>query len=151
MGKRCDFTSRTVITPDPNLEINEVGVPKTIALNMTIPERVSVYNMREMAERVRKGPKHLKGARYVERADGTRFDLTVASIKCLSIGDVVERPLQDGDMVVMNRQPSLHKMSMMGHRVKVMPYSTFRLNLSVVTPYNAVSWYFVRLSVVCIA
>jgi DNA-directed RNA polymerase II subunit RPB1 len=55
----------------------------------------------------------------------------------LEIGYVVERHLQDGDYVMFNRQPSLHKMSIMGHRVKVLPYSTFRMNLSVTTPYNA--------------
>lgn len=55
----------------------------------------------------------------------------------LEIGYIVERHLQDGDYVLFNRQPSLHKMSIMGHRVKVLPYSTFRMNLSVTTPYNA--------------
>ena len=43
----------------------------------------------------------------------------------------------DGDYVLFNRQPSLHKMSMMAHRVKVMKGNTFRLNVSVTPPYNA--------------
>ena len=41
----------------------------------------------------------------------------------------VERHLRDDDLVIFNRQPTLHKMSMMGHRVKILPWSTFRLNL----------------------
>lgn len=55
----------------------------------------------------------------------------------LENGYIVERHLQDEDFVIFNRQPSLHKMSMMGHRIKVLPFSSFRLNLSVTTPYNA--------------
>ena len=55
----------------------------------------------------------------------------------LQYGWKVERHIIDGDFIIFNRQPSLHKESMMGHRVRVMPYSTFRLNLSVTSPYNA--------------
>lgn len=49
----------------------------------------------------------------------------------------MERHIRDGDLVIFNRQPTLHKMSMMGHRVKVLPWSTFRMNLSCTSPYNA--------------
>jgi len=137
MGKRCDFTARTVITADPNLDIDEVGVPKSIALNLTLPERVTRFNLEQMIRRVERGPSNLRGARYLIKTSGERYDLSSASRRVshtLKIGDVVERPLQDGDVVVMNRQPSLHKMSMMAHRVKVLDYSTFRLNLSVTSP-----------------
>jgi len=141
MGKRVDFSARTVITPDPNLSLDELGVPRSIARTMTIPECVTPFNMARLQELVQRGPTEHPGARYVIRDDGVRVDLRFARRSggevFLQPGYIVERHLADGDTVLFNRQPSLHKMSMMGHRVKVMPYSTFRLNLSVTTPYNA--------------
>ncbi|KAK0506634.1 DNA-directed RNA polymerase II, subunit 1 [Armillaria luteobubalina] len=139
MGKRVDFSARTVITGDPNLELDEVGVPKTIAMNLTFPERVTPYNIAYLQELVRNGPRNYPGARYVVRDTGERIDLRYnkRADGFLQYGWVVERHLKDGDYVLFNRQPSLHKMSMMSHRVRLMPYSTFRLNLSVTPPYNA--------------
>ncbi|KAL4260389.1 DNA-directed RNA polymerase subunit [Pleurotus pulmonarius] len=139
MGKRVDFSARTVITGDPNLELDEVGVPKSIAMNLTFPERVTPYNISYLQELVRNGPTTYPGARYVVRDTGERIDLRYnkRADAFLQYGWIVERHLKDGDYVLFNRQPSLHKMSMMSHRVKLMPYSTFRLNLSVTPPYNA--------------
>eukprot|EP01127_Copromyxa_protea_P014602 TRINITY_DN4101_c0_g1_i1.p1 TRINITY_DN4101_c0_g1~~TRINITY_DN4101_c0_g1_i1.p1 ORF type:complete len:1066 (+),score=189.66 TRINITY_DN4101_c0_g1_i1:92-3289(+) len=140
MGKRVDFSARSVITPDPNLSVDEVGVPRSIARNMTFPEIVTPYNLKEMQELVANGPDQLPGALYVVREDGTRDNLKFVPDRSdihLSYGDRVERHLKDGDYIIFNRQPSLHKMSMMGHRIRIMPWSTFRLNLSVTTPYNA--------------
>ena len=140
MGKRVDFSARTVITGDPNLSIDEVGVPRSIARNLTFPESVTPYNIERLQEAVRNGPSEHPGAKYVIRDNGERIDLRYSKrggdIQ-LQYGYKVERHLVDGDLVIFNRQPSLHKMSMMGHKIKVMPYSTFRLNLSVTTPYNA--------------
>ncbi|KAF6751321.1 RNA polymerase II large subunit [Ephemerocybe angulata] len=139
MGKRVDFSARTVITGDPNLELDEVGVPRSIAMNLTYPERVTPYNIAYLQELVRNGPTTYPGARYVVRDTGERIDLRYnkRADAFLQYGWVVERHLKDGDFVLFNRQPSLHKMSMMSHRVRLMPYSTFRLNLSVTPPYNA--------------
>ncbi|KAG2023660.1 RNA polymerase II large subunit [Coprinopsis cinerea AmutBmut pab1-1] len=139
MGKRVDFSARTVITGDPNLELDEVGVPKSIAMNLTYPERVTPYNIAYLQELVRNGPTTYPGARYVVRDTGERIDLRYnkRADAFLQLGWIVERHLKDGDYVLFNRQPSLHKMSMMSHRVRLMPYSTFRLNLSVTPPYNA--------------
>jgi DNA-directed RNA polymerase II subunit RPB1 len=140
MGKRVDFSARTVITGDPNLGLDELGVPRSIARTMTFPEIVTPFNMAQMQELVRNGPTEHPGARYVIRENGDRIDLrnnTRGGSLHLNTGDRVERHIRDGDIVLFNRQPSLHKMSMMGHRIKVMPFSTFRLNLSVTTPYNA--------------
>ncbi|OSX68017.1 hypothetical protein POSPLADRAFT_1177028 [Postia placenta MAD-698-R-SB12] len=142
MGKRVDFSARTVITGDPNLELDEVGVPKSIAMNLTFPERgkaITPYNIAYLQELVRNGPTTYPGARYVVRDTGERIDLRYnkRTDAFLQYGWIVERHLKDGDFVLFNRQPSLHKMSMMSHRVKLMPYSTFRLNLSVTPPYNA--------------
>ncbi|PAV21644.1 beta and beta-prime subunits of DNA dependent RNA-polymerase [Pyrrhoderma noxium] len=139
MGKRVDFSARTVITGDPNLELDEVGVPKSIAMTLTYPERVTPYNITYLQELVRNGPREYPGARYVIRDTGERIDLRYnqRADAFLQYGWVVERHLKNGDYVLFNRQPSLHKMSMMCHRVRLMPYSTFRLNLSVTPPYNA--------------
>ncbi|KAK4052414.1 DNA-directed RNA polymerase II core subunit rpo21 [Microbotryomycetes sp. JL201] len=139
MGKRVDFSARTVITGDPNIALDEVGVPYSIARNLTYPERVTPYNFFYLQELVRNGPNEYPGARYVVRDTGDRIDLRYnkRADTFLQYGWIVERHLKDGDIVLFNRQPSLHKMSMMGHRVKLMPYSTFRLNLSVTSPYNA--------------
>ncbi|KAJ5075197.1 DNA-directed RNA polymerase subunit [Anaeramoeba ignava] len=143
MGKRVDFSARTVITPDPTIGIDEVGVPRSVALNMTYPEVVTPFNSHELYELVRNGPTQLNGANYIIRDDGTRHDLRFIQRESdlhLAVGYKVERHLRDGDVIVFNRQPSLHKMSMMGHKIRVMPYSTFRLNLSVClhgnTPIN---------------
>jgi len=140
MGKRVDFSARTVITGDPNLALDQVGVPRSIARNLTYPEIVTPYNIDRLQVLVRNGPLEHPGAKYVIRDNGERIDLRYrkrAGEIPLQYGYRVERHINDDDVVIFNRQPSLHKMSMMGHRVRVMPYSTFRLNLSVTSPYNA--------------
>jgi len=138
MGKRVDFSARTVITPDPNLAIDEVGVPRSMCRNLTYPEIVTPFNIEKLQKLVANGPSELPGARYIIRNDGIRIDLRLPNVqKHLQPGYKVERHVQDGDIVMFNRQPSLHKMSIMGHRIKIMPYSTFRMNLSCTTPYNA--------------
>eukprot|EP00820_Chromera_velia_P016992 Cvel_26433.t1-p1 / transcript=Cvel_26433.t1 / gene=Cvel_26433 / organism=Chromera_velia_CCMP2878 / gene_product=DNA-directed RNA polymerase II subunit rpb1, putative / transcript_product=DNA-directed RNA polymerase II subunit rpb1, putative / location=Cvel_scaffold3139:11384-19037(+) / protein_length=627 / sequence_SO=supercontig / SO=protein_coding / is_pseudo=false len=138
MGKRVDFSARTVITGDANLDLDQVGVPRSIAMTLTYPEVVTPLNIGRMRELVRNGPDNYPGAMCVIREDGTRFDLRFVSGEVpLEYGYTVERHMKDDDFVLFNRQPSLHKMSIMGHRVKVLPYSTFRLNLSVTPPYNA--------------
>lgn len=140
MGKRVDFSGRTVITADPNLGIEQVGVPRSVAMNLTVPERVTAYNMHQMSELVSNGPTQHPGAKHIIRSDGTRIDLRYVKNKSellLAHGWIVERHLRDDDIVLFNRQPSLHKMSIMGHKAKVLDWSTFRLNLSCTSPYNA--------------
>lgn len=140
MGKRVDFSARTVITPDPNLRIDQVGVPRSVAQNMTFPELVTPFNIDRMQDLVRRGNSQYPGAKYIVRDNGERIDLRFhpkSSDLHLQCGYKVERHLRDDDLVIFNRQPTLHKMSMMGHRVKVLPWSTFRMNLSCTSPYNA--------------
>lgn len=138
MGKRVDFSARSVISPDPNLSIEEVGVPESIAKIHTFPETVNSFNIKYLQELVQRGPNEHPGANYVIRTDGQRIDLNFnrQDLK-LEKGFVVERHMVDDDEVLFNRQPSLHKMSMMGHRVRIMPGKSFRLNLSATSPYNA--------------
>ncbi len=140
-GKRVDFSARTVISPDPNLSINEVGVPEMIAKILTVPERVTQWNIEEMRKLVLNGPDKWPGANYVIKPDGRRISLKYVDRKALAEtlapGFIVERHLRDGDIVLFNRQPSLHRISIMAHVVRVLPYKTFRLNLLVCPPYNA--------------
>ncbi len=141
MGKRCDFTARTVITPDANIALDELGVPKDIAMNLTLPAIVTPDNIDQITTYVRNGPNIYPGAKSIVRAsDNTNIHLGYVNLSTIKLeyGDTVNRHLLDGDVVLFNRQPSLHKMSMMGHRVRVLPKGmTFRLNVSVTTPYNA--------------
>lgn len=141
-GKRVDFSARTVISPDPNISIDEVGVPVDIAQILTVPEKVTKWNIDRLREYVINGPDKWPGANYVIRSDGRRIDLRYVKDRkefasTLAPGFTVERHLIDGDVVIFNRQPSLHRISMMGHKVRVLPGRTFRLNLLVCPPYNA--------------
>ena len=140
-GKRTNFSARTVISPDPMLELFEVGVPFVIATKLTVPERVNEWNIQYLKEFVERGPDKYPGANYIIRPDGKKKKITEetkeASLEELQPGYVIERHLMDGDIAVFNRQPSLHRMSMMCHRVKVLPGKTLRLNPAVCTPYNA--------------
>ncbi len=140
MGKRVDFSARSVITPDPSIKVDQLGVPQKIAMNLTYPEIVSVYNKDKLQKYVNNGPLKYPGAKSVKIASQNFRAFSLEYVKKeinLEIGDIVNRHLVDDDIVLFNRQPSLHKMSMMAHKIKVMKYSTFRLNVSVTSPYNA--------------
>ena len=141
-GKRVDYSARTVISPDPNLDINQVGVPVHIATKLTVPEVVTDRNIEEVKKLVLNGPYKHPGALYVIRPDQKRIRLEFVQDRTLiseSIepGFIIERHLKDNDIALFNRQPSLHRMSIMAHKVKVLPYKTFRMHLTVCPPYNA--------------
>ncbi len=138
-GKRVELSARSVITPDPNISIGELGVPEKIAMNLIRPETVTPYNIQRLYRYIQNGPNKHPGAKTIRRADGRIISLKHVNTKEIVLydGDVVNRHLMDGDIVLFNRQPTLHRMSMMGHRVRVLPYKTFRLNVSVTAPYNA--------------
>jgi DNA-directed RNA polymerase beta' subunit len=143
-GKRVDQSARTVITPDPYISIDELGVPIKVALNITFPEVVNEYNIEHLRNLIKNGPEQWPGAKYVKKEkDLVTINLKYAQteidkiVRELKHGDVVHRHLCDGDYILFNRQPSLHKMSMMCHKVIIMPYQTFRLNVLDTPPYNA--------------
>ncbi|KAK2625246.1 hypothetical protein QTJ16_005615 [Diplocarpon rosae] len=141
-GKRVDFSARTVISPDPNLGIDEVAVPVLVAMNMTYPERVQKQNLEKLQQCVRNGPSVHPGAQQIIKKDSDhkislKFARREIEAKHLKYGDIVERHLEDGDIVLFNRQPSLHKLSIMSHYAKIRPWRTFRLNECVCNPYNA--------------
>jgi DNA-directed RNA polymerase II subunit RPB1 len=148
MGKRVDFSGRSVITSDPNIDIDQVGVPLRIAKNLTFPEEVTPQNIEKLNKLVKNGREIYPGANYVFSKSvinkTSRFVLIdlkyrKQAIK-LNYGDYVERHLVNGDTVLFNRQPTLHKPSMMGHKIHVIDkpnLDTFRMNVSTASPYNA--------------
>ncbi len=150
-GKRVNFSARTVISPDPNLSINELGVPIRMAEELTVPVKVTSHNIdwcKQMIKQKYLGSddhaEYIPGVNYVVReTDGMRRRIKVTEKNAedvaekLEIGSSIERQLMNGDIALFNRQPSLHRMSMMAHRVKVVPDKTFRFNLCVCPPYNA--------------
>lgn len=131
MGKRTDFSARSVATGDPNIAIDEIGIPFSIADTITFPERVTRYNKKRVNDLIRNGK-----VRYIIRRDGQHLDVAFLFNPKVSIGDTVERCLENGDYVVVNRQPTLHKGSMIGLKVRLLPGSTIRMNLSNTTPLN---------------
>lgn len=140
MGKRVDFSARSVITPDPNLPINGLGVPLRVAMNITKPVKVNQRNKDFLLGLVKNGPDVYPGAKILEKSNGNNISLRYIDRETieLELGDTVHRHMMDGDGVLFNRQPTLHRMSMMCHIVKVMPNAlTFRMNLAVTKPYNA--------------
>jgi DNA-directed RNA polymerase III subunit RPC1 len=155
-GKRVDFSGRTVIGPDPNLGVDEVAVPKRVATNLTYPEKVTRYNIEKLRGCIRNGDQKHPGANYIIKQDGRKIAIAVLAQRDkmpqqkpqkfsklenaaheLKIGDIVERHLEDGDIVLFNRQPSLHRLSILSHRAKIRPWRTFRLNECACNPYNA--------------
>ncbi len=136
LGKRVNFSARTVISPDPMISINEVGVPEEVAKELTIPEFVTTLNINNIKLMIIENT-----INYAIRPDGRKIKVTEDNRSDLTgmidIGWVVERKLRNGDVVIFNRQPSLHKVSIMAHYAKIMPYKTFRMNPSVCPPYNA--------------
>jgi DNA-directed RNA polymerase subunit A' len=140
-GKRVNFCARTVISPDPMINIDEVGVPEVVAKELTIPVRVNEGNIEKIKSFVLNGPNKWPGANYLIRPDGRRKKITDVNKEEIgeeiTPGYVIERHISNGDIALFNRQPSLHRMSIMAHKIRVMPFRTFRLNLCVCAPYNA--------------
>ncbi|KAJ5744860.1 DNA-directed RNA polymerase I subunit [Penicillium manginii] len=155
MGKRVNFAARSVISPDPNLETNEIGVPMVFAKKLTFPEPVTNHNFWEMKEAVINGPDKYPGASAIENENGQVVNLKFKSLdertalanQLLapsnwrlkgSRNKKVYRHLTNGDMVLLNRQPTLHKPSMMGHKARVLPNErTIRMHYANCNTYNA--------------
>lgn len=138
-AKRVNFSARTVIGPNPGRDIDELGVPIRIAMIHYRRVQVTRFNIKELTKLIRKGAFQHPGARFVEREDGSQVDLKCVEghrIK-LQLGWVVSRYLQDGDIVLANRQPSLHRPSIMAHKVKVISGNMIRLGIPVTSPYGA--------------
>jgi len=140
MGKRVDFSARSVITGDPNLSMRELGVPMKIAMNITKPVMVNDLNRNFLLKLIQNGPDKHPGAKILKRKNGDDISLRYIDRTSIQLenGDIVHRHMMDGDAVLFNRQPSLHRMSMMCHIVKIMKKAdTFRFNLAATKNYNA--------------
>jgi DNA-directed RNA polymerase subunit A' len=138
-GKRVNFSARTVVSPDGTISINEVGVPQRVANALTVPIRVTDWNIAECKEFI-SSSEHPRAV-YAVTVDGKRRKITDINkeeiLTELASGWVIERQLKEGDIVLFNRHPSLHRMSIMAHSVKILPGKTFRVAPSVTPPYNA--------------
>jgi DNA-directed RNA polymerase II subunit RPB1 len=142
MGKRVDFSARSVITPDPNLSIRELGIPKKVAKNITKPVTVNNLNKKFLATLVMNGPDEYPGAKILEKENGEQITLRYADritvAGQIQNGDIVHRHMMNGDGILFNRQPTLHRMSMMCHIAVIMEKGdTFRMNVADTKPYNA--------------
>ena len=139
-GKRVNYSARTVVSPDPSIKLNEVGVPFEVAKIITVAETVTTLNLEEMKSLIKQGDIY-PGASYVIRPDGRRKKVTEELkeelVNEIKQGYKIERHLRDGDIVLFNRHPTLHKQGLMAHYVKVLPYRTFRLHPAAAFPYNA--------------
>ena len=141
-GKRSDFAARSVAVPNTNIDVDEVGIPRRIAMELTCPERVYRLSKAKLQARVRRGDQVLDGARYILKKDGTQIALD-GSVKQrerlameLCDGDIVERFLQDGDWVAINRQPSLHRMSYQTFKVRIVEDDAVEVNPACCDIYN---------------
>lgn len=135
MGKRTNQSGRTVIGPDPTVRTDEMVIPEEIANTLTISEMVNALNINYLKDIVAN-----KKANYIlSKSNGKKIHIKYSTdIKHeIKIGDVVERHLQNGDMVILNRQPTLHKCSMLAKRVIIRPYKTFRFSLASTKTFNA--------------
>jgi DNA-directed RNA polymerase II subunit RPB1 len=140
MAKRVDFSARSVISADPNISIRELGIPMKIAKNITKPVVVNRVNKAFLTKLVQNGPDVWPGAKILERKNGQNITLRYLDRKSIILedGDIVHRHMMDGDAILFNRQPTLHRMSMMCHIAKIMKRGdTFRMNVADTKPYNA--------------
>lgn len=205
MGKRTNFSARTVIGAEPTLKMNEYAIPYEVATIHSKPETVTFYNIDWLTKLVNEGKANII---TTTKPDGTQINLTVpyvlnkAGTKLINgdyiirngkknnipmtnknnvalskienkilvitgrekigehdvivrdkkvietippskrnikikIGDIVHRQLQKGDIILVNRQPTLHRGSMLGMEAVPMPYKTFRFNLACTKSFNA--------------
>lgn len=156
MGKRVNYAARSVISPDPNIETNEIGLPPVFAVKLTYPEPVTAHNFHELRQAVINGPNTWPGATQIQNEDGSLVSLEsmtqeqriavanqlMTPSTAFDVGGAINkkvfRHIKNRDIVLMNRQPTLHKASMMGHRVRVLPKEkTLRLHYANTGAYNA--------------
>ncbi|KAH0575548.1 DNA-directed RNA polymerase subunit [Spironucleus salmonicida] len=149
-GKRVNFAARSVISPDINLSTTEIGIPDYFAKTLTFPEPVNQYNLEYLQSLVKNG-KNYPGANMIEFSYGKRIDLTNLSNEQLEAQSkllaqfepqttvFVHRHVMPGDPMIFNRQPSLHRLSMLVHRARILPghSKTIRFHYANCNGYNA--------------
>jgi DNA-directed RNA polymerase I subunit RPA1 len=147
MGKRVNYAARSVISPDPMLDTNEVGVPLFVAKKLTFPEAVNEANIEKLKMLIRNGPSTWPGAIYMTEngkkitLEGSTAEQRESIIKSLlsnAENKVVYRHVMHGDVLLFNRQPTLHKPSLMSHIARVLPREhTIRMHYANCSSYNA--------------
>lgn len=163
MGKRVNYAARSVISPDVCIETNEIGLPMVFATKLTYPEPVTSHNLLRLRQAVINGPNVHPGATHIQNEDGTLSNLALLSIEArtalanrlltpLAAGDGnmsslgythainkrVLRHVRDGDALLLNRQPTLHKPSIMAHRCRILRgEKTIRMHYANCNTYNA--------------
>ena len=142
-GKRQNQSARSVITPDTSISPDELGVPVHIAMTLTFPETVFSFNHHRLLNILRRGPNSHPGANFLRRSATDKMisleHISQHEISGMELhsGDTLYRHLVDGDLVIFNRQPSLHRHSMMSHKVKIVAGKAYRVHMAVTKPYNA--------------
>ena len=153
MGKRVDYSARSVISPDLNINVDEIGIPMVFALKLTFPEPVTPWNVKQLRQAIVNGPMKHPGATHIEDADGTRVLLskkksqreamarqllTPSALGKVEGAKKVHRHLRNGDILLANRQPTLHRPSIMAHKARVLSgENTIRLHYANCKSYNA--------------
>ncbi|KRH94704.1 DNA-directed RNA polymerase I largest subunit [Pseudoloma neurophilia] len=141
MGKRVNFTARTVISADPFIAVDEIGIPVEIAKKLTFPEKVTPFNRKRLEKAVINGSKY-PGAEFVIEKGQKRLlqfakNRKIIARTLLKNNAIVHRHMATNDYVLVNRQPTLHKPSLMSHRVKILDDKTIRLHYVNCGSYNA--------------
>ncbi|XP_074331171.1 DNA-directed RNA polymerase IV subunit 1 isoform X2 [Apium graveolens] len=130
LGKRSDHTFRMVVVGDPSIKVDEIGVPFHIAEEMKISEKLNSQNWESLALKI------LTKRETFVRREGRLVRVTIKDDK-LRIGDTVHRPLRDGDIVLINRPPSIHSHSLIALSVKILPTnSILSLNPLICSPFR---------------
>lgn len=162
MGKRVNYAARSVISPDPNIETSEIGVPPVFARKLTYPEPVTAHNYSTMRQAVINGALNHPGATHIQNEDGSIIALVAMSLegrkalanqlltpqhshgsgfdasRVRATNKKVLRHLRDGDILLLNRQPTLHKPSIMAHKAKILTgEKTIRMHYANCNTYNA--------------
>lgn len=147
MAKRVNFSSRTVISPDPTLAFGQISVPIMFAPILTPEVRVNRYNRAEMQNLFEKGRvTYIRPIVNVASSEGKQIQFSGSKSQVtqklrenytLKDGDIIYRWMQDGDIVIFNRQPTLHLYSFMGYYAVLRDQKTFGLHMSYTTPLNA--------------
>uniref|UniRef100_A0A8C2XJC7 DNA-directed RNA polymerase subunit n=1 Tax=Cyclopterus lumpus TaxID=8103 RepID=A0A8C2XJC7_CYCLU len=154
MGKRVDYAARSVICPDMYIETNEIGIPMVFATKLTYPQPVTPWNVKELRQAVLNGPNIHPGASMVINEDGRK---TILSADCLTQREavakqlltpcpgphkmpmkIVNRHIKNGDVLLLNRQPTLHRPSIQAHCARILPgEKVLRLHYANCKAYNA--------------
>lgn len=150
MGKRVNYAARTVITPDPYIDVDAVGIPEAFALKLTYPVAVTPWNVTQLRKMVLNGPDKHPGACFIQTTNGSKRIIPKDANQREAMANTLLKPekndglkfvhrhLLNGDVLLLNRQPTLHRPSIMAHKARILKgEKTFKLHYSNCKSYNA--------------